>query len=230
MLTLSHGYDRDCEGYSRRDFLRIGSLALGGLSLPSLLAARAAGAEKGFARDKAVVFLFLRGGATQFETWDPKMTAPVEFRAMFGETKTNLPGVTFGSHFSKLSQMADRLAIVRSFTVGSGNHGTGRDAVSGGGNPMNASMGALYSRLAGSTSPLTGMPTNAIVTPRAVGSQYAKFRNDLKEAQRTGTLGEEYKAFDPGAGAAASTGKRTASSGGGLISDMQLRLDAKRLD
>ena len=58
MLTLSSGRTHDCEGSSRRDFLRIGALGLGGLALPHLFAAREAiAAEGGYVRDKAVVFL-----------------------------------------------------------------------------------------------------------------------------------------------------------------------------
>ena len=93
MLTLTSGQPAgNCEGHTRRDFLRIGSLGLGGLSLPGLLAARSQAAAAGIpVRNKSVVLLFLQGGATHIETFDPKMTAPAEYRAMFGETKTKLP-------------------------------------------------------------------------------------------------------------------------------------------
>lgn len=114
MLTLTSGLTRDCEGFNRRDLLRIGALGLGGLSLPQLLAARASASGAGYpVTDKSVVFLYLRGGPTQFETFDPNMTAPAEYRAMFGETKTVLPGVTFGSHFERLASLAGQLRITR---------------------------------------------------------------------------------------------------------------------
>ena len=136
MLTLSStGLTGDCEGASRRDFLKVGALGLGGLTLPGLIAAReAVAASGGYVNDKSVVFLYLRGGPTQFETWDPKMSAPTAYRAMFGEVKTKLSGVTFGSNFPKLAAMADRLAIVRSFQVGTGSHGAGRSLITSGGN------------------------------------------------------------------------------------------------
>lgn len=239
MLTLSsHGRFGDCEGYSRRELLRIGALGLGGLTLPGLLATRnAVAAEGGYVRDGSVVFLYLRGGPTQFETWDPKMTAPAEFRAMFGEVKTALPGVTIGSHFPKLAAMADRLAFVRSFKVGTGSHGAGRALVTSGGNPAKAAMGSVYARLAGSTNSRTGMPSNAVITPRSVGSEYARLRNDAKEVLDTGSLSSEFKAFDPGAGAVASEGKRRRQkkgrgkgASGGLLSDMQLHISGSRMD
>ena len=106
LSIIGSGYDRNCEGISRREFLRIGALGVGGLSLPGLLAARASAAQdSNFVKDKAVVLLFLQGGPTHIETFDPKMTAPAEYRAMFGEVKTKLPGVTFGSHLPQLASM-----------------------------------------------------------------------------------------------------------------------------
>lgn len=229
MLNITdNGYSNDCEGFSRRDLLRIGALGLGGLSLPGLMAAKeAVAAEGGYVHDRSVVFLFLRGGPTQYETWDPKMAAPTAYRAMFGETKTSLPGVTYGKHFPKLAAMADQLAVVRSFQTGTGSHGTGRQLVTSGGNTAKAAMGSIYARFAGSTNPRTGMPSNALITPRSVGSEYAKLRNNAPEVQATGELSSEYKAFDPGAGN--SGGRRRGRGKSGLLSDMQLKLSADRL-
>src|SRR5687768_2094569 len=95
---------------SRRDFLRIGSLGLGGLSLSSLLGARAAAPSS--TADKSVIFLFQHGGPSQFETFDPKMSAPAEIRCQTGEISTSLPGITFGSTLPRLARLADRMAIV----------------------------------------------------------------------------------------------------------------------
>ena len=104
---------------SRRSFLEVGSLAgaLGGMSLPWLLSQKAQGGSTGgdFIRDKSVIFLFLHGGPSQYETFDPKMTAPAGVRSETGEIKTSLPGVTFGSTFPQLAKLADRMAIVRSY-------------------------------------------------------------------------------------------------------------------
>jgi len=109
--------------HDRRSFLRIGSLALGGLSLPHLLAAKARAADtRQVLKDKSVVFLFLHGGPPQTETFDPKMTAPAEFRSTTGEVATRLPGITFGGSFPRLAALADKLTVVRSFVPGDGNH------------------------------------------------------------------------------------------------------------
>ncbi len=73
-------------------------------------------------RDKSVIFLFLHGGPSQFETFDPKMTAPEGIRSATGEVATRIPGVTFGGSFPRLAALADRLTIVRSFVPGDANH------------------------------------------------------------------------------------------------------------
>ena len=110
------------QGYSRRDFLRIGSLAPGGMTLASLLENKASAATKGFLRDKSVVLLFVQGGPPQVETFDPNMNAPLNIRSGTGEVPTSLPGVTFGGTFPQLGRRAEKLAIVRSFHSGDGSH------------------------------------------------------------------------------------------------------------
>src|SRR5687768_12405855 len=97
--VLSQSARLDCGQTSRRDFLRIGALGLGGLALPALLAAKSragtnADAASQVVKDKSVILLFLCGGAPQIETFDPKMNAPLECRSTTGEVKTTLPGVT----------------------------------------------------------------------------------------------------------------------------------------
>src|SRR4051812_41397855 len=117
MLVLgSAGETRDCTGIRRRDFLRIGTLSISGLTLADLLAARTLAADASPVRDKSIVLLFLTGGPSQIETFDPKGSAPAEFRSVTGEISTALPGVTFGRTFTGLAQRADQLAVVRSFT------------------------------------------------------------------------------------------------------------------
>src|SRR6266496_4065622 len=112
LRIMGTGYDRNCEGLSRREFLRIGSLGAGTLALPQLLALRAAGTQAAsFLRGKSVVLLFLSGGPPHIEFFDPKMTAPSEIHSITGEVPTKLPGITFGGTFGKLAAMADKIAI-----------------------------------------------------------------------------------------------------------------------
>src|SRR5215470_13906666 len=105
-----------CDGATRRDFLKVGALGVGGLLLPDLLRARAAAAEAGRpTKNTSVVWLWLGGGPTHVETFDPKMSAPAEFRSVVGAVKTNVPGVELGGVFPRLAGRADKLTFVRSF-------------------------------------------------------------------------------------------------------------------
>src|SRR5262249_2127469 len=133
-------------GFDRRAFLTIGGLALGGLSLTDVLAARAAGGARPLTTGKSVVFLFLHGGPTQIETFDPKMTAPDGIPSATGEIKAALPGATFGGPFRRLAGLADRLTVVRSYRPGNGEHDL-RPLVHK--DFLDANLGSLYSRVAG---------------------------------------------------------------------------------
>ena len=111
MLSIYGKANRSfCDGLSRRSFLSAGSLALGGLSLPDLLRAESTSSS---ARDHSVVMIYLPGGPTQHETFDPKPNAPVEIRGSFSPISTSLPGVQFCELLPNLSKMADRFSIVR---------------------------------------------------------------------------------------------------------------------
>src|SRR5262249_29636507 len=147
--------------------IRAGFLGLGGLSLPWLLEARAraAAVEPKFVRDKAVVLIFLGGGASHIETFNPNMDAPAPFRSVTGEVKSSLPGVTLGGTFPLLAKLAHRMAIVRSFRHPVGNHEQAISHVlTGGTDPtgqkqVGFSMGSMYARLRGANHPRTGLPT-----------------------------------------------------------------------
>src|SRR5579864_2032780 len=115
-----------CDGSTRRDFLRVGSLGLTGFLLPDLLRARAAARAGGQAtKNTSVVWLWLGGGPSHVETFDPKMSAPAEYRSLVGSVKTNLPGVEIGGVFPEIAQRADKMAFVRSFAHTNSGHGGG---------------------------------------------------------------------------------------------------------
>lgn len=164
---------RKCDGSSRREFMQIGALTLGGLSLPQLLAARAAAAEAGQSlRNTSVILLFLDGGAPQAETFDPKMSAPPEYRSIFGSIPTRLPGVHFGSHFPRMAELADRMSIIRTLVHADGDHGgathwmktgkpwppeaLGKAAIIPQTEP---SVGSMAARVRGAINAQTGVPT-----------------------------------------------------------------------
>ena len=204
MLTISDTrFAHTCEGYTRRDFLRVGSLGFGGFTLAGLLRARANGSELAKSvTGKSVVLLFLSGGPSHIESFDPKMTAPPEIRAIFGEVQTKLPGITFGAHFPKLAALANRISVVRSY--GSGNSGHSYQQVASGNNPTEATMGALYSRIVGTNHGDSGMPRNVLVLPEAMDPDLKLQNNFETDALPTlthpGELGESYRAFNPQGG------------------------------
>ena len=107
---------RDCDAVERREFLKIGALGAGALTLPGLLAARAAAKAAGQpVKDTSIVWVWLAGGPTHIETFDPHMHAPREYRSTTGEVHTKLPGVTVGGTFPRIAGVADKMAFVRSF-------------------------------------------------------------------------------------------------------------------
>src|SRR5262249_48381740 len=158
-----------CNGPSRRDFVKIGALGLSAFALPNLLKARAAERALGHpSKNPSVVWLWLGGGPTHVETFDPKMSAPVEYRSTVGAVKTCLLGVEIGGVFPKMAAAADQLAFVRSFAHTNSGHGGGTHWVMTGydfppadnGAPQNRpGIGSLRSRYPGPDKPGTGQPT-----------------------------------------------------------------------
>ena len=112
MLTL-HGANsaRFCDRLSRRNFLKLGSLALGGLTLADLLRLRAQG--KAEDRSKAVIFVYLWGGPSHIDTYDTKPDAPVEYRGEFKTIQTNVPGFDLCELMPLQAKIADKLALIR---------------------------------------------------------------------------------------------------------------------
>jgi hypothetical protein len=187
--------------HTRREFLRVGGLALGGLALPHLLAQGGAplASVGGPLTDKAVIFLFLHGGPSQIETFDPKMTAAAEVRSATGEVQTALPGVTFGGTFPKLAARADRFSVVRSFVTGDGNHDIKPIVCKDGGM---ANLGAAYASVAGPAHPITGLPTNVAVFPQSVDPNAQPMQAGFGNFLAAGPYGPGAVPFVPGAGGA----------------------------
>ncbi|RMG35052.1 MAG: DUF1501 domain-containing protein [Planctomycetota bacterium] len=209
MLTLY-----DTRG-TRRSFLRVGGLTLGGLSLLDWLSVRAEAASvREAVTDKSVVFLFMHGGPSQVETFDPKMTAPSNIRSATGEVATRIPGITFGGTFPRLAAMADRVSVVRSFVTGDGRHDIKPIVCK---DTLNANLGSVYARVVGANHPVTGMPTTAALFPQAVDPTTRPTTMQFGKFTATGSLGAVYAPFVPGAG-------------GDLQQDMKLKLPMNRLD
>ncbi|MFI5457685.1 MAG: DUF1501 domain-containing protein [Isosphaerales bacterium] len=127
MIRLMGPTTRFCDGLSRRELLRIGGLSLGSLGLPGLLDRRsaAAGAARSFGRAKNCIVLFLSGGASHHDTFDPKPGAPAEIRGEFDTIATALPGIRFTKYLPRTAKLMKHIALVRSMTHTSSGHATG---------------------------------------------------------------------------------------------------------
>ena len=101
-----------CDGFTRRDFLHAGSLAMLGLSLPQWFALKAHGAVPAD-RDMNCILLFLVGGPSHIDTWDPKPNAPAEIRGPFKPIQTNAPGIQISEIFPKTAKHADKFSLIR---------------------------------------------------------------------------------------------------------------------
>jgi uncharacterized protein (DUF1501 family) len=166
MLGIGRQRQRTCQTLSRRAFLQAGASTVLGLSLADLLRLRALGnSPAGTAR--SVLLLWLWGGPSHLDTWDPKPNAPLEFRGPFAAIPTKVPGLRVGELFPELAGIADRFAVVRSLHTGSNDHGvagtiglTGSDAGAvdlGGKSRMGAARpatGAMVARVRGFRSKL----------------------------------------------------------------------------
>jgi hypothetical protein len=201
-------------GCHRRDFLRIGALGLGGLTLSQLLASRTAAQGRSLRTDRSMIFLFQHGGPSQFETFDPKMTAPEGIRSVTGEIDTSLPGITFGSTFTRLAKLAHKLAVVRSYVPGDANHDA-KPIVHR--ETLGANLGSFYARVAGLNHPSTGLPTNMLLYPQALGPGAQPPVQGLGNFPSAGPLGNAYAPFIPG-------------GGGDLQKNMRLTIARDRID
>ena len=109
----------NCQGFSRRTAVKAGFLGATGLTLADRLAMKASGAP---VNDKAVILIWLDGGPSQLETYDPKPDAPVEYRGPFGIVNTNVPGIQLSDTLPLHAKHADKMAFVRSLHHDNGDH------------------------------------------------------------------------------------------------------------
>src|SRR3954464_716600 len=127
MIRLLGPASRLCDGLSRRELMRVGGLSMAGLTLPQLLARQSGAAEasRSFGKAKNCIILFLSGGASHHDTFDPKPDAPAEIRGEFDAIATALPGIRFAKYLPGTAKLMDRVALVRSMTHTSSGHATG---------------------------------------------------------------------------------------------------------
>jgi hypothetical protein len=152
-MTMPRSFVLDCEGFHRRDFLKIGAGGLFGLTLPQLLRleAHTAPEEKRKRRAKSVIMLWQSGGPSHLDTWDIKPEAPEGIRSLFKPIPTKADGVQISEHLPKTAQAADKISVVRSLYHTIPSHGPASVFMSTGNKPTPAldypSMGSLTAKL-----------------------------------------------------------------------------------
>jgi hypothetical protein len=194
MLTLqAQAHGRFCDGVSRRDFLRIGGLALGGLSLPSILRAEA---QSGVGRShKAVIMIFLPGGPSHQDIFDLKMDAPSEIRGEFKPISTNVPGIQITEHLPRLARMMDKCTLIRSMSDCDGRHDAFQCLT---GRPFNQqppggwpAFGSAVSKVQGAVDP--AVPPFVGLAPKMGHMEWAR-------CGEPGFLGVKHAPFEPNKG------------------------------
>ena len=201
MLSIySRNKGKFCDGMSRRGFLRVGGLSLGGATLPQILSAEnPLDPSKSRLGHKAVIMIFLAGGPPHQDMWDIKRDAPTNIRGEFNAMKTNVPGIEICELFPKIAAMADKFAFIRSIVGAQGGHDaqqclTGRS-------PRNApaggwpSIGSVMSSVQGPAS--TAVPPFVGLSPKCGHDQWG-------DPGQSGFCGPSHSAFTPNRGGGAS--------------------------
>jgi hypothetical protein len=193
MLTFSAASPaRFCTGFSRRNFLKLGTLGLGGLTLADLLRLKARGAVPQRTGSKAVIYVYLWGGPSHIDTYDMKPDAPVEYRGEFKTIRTNVPGFDICELLPLQAKIADKLALVRNLKFNPNFHDpvelfSGFRKPTEAGSAARPDFGSVVSRLRSGSGP-RDLPTY-IALDKTAGFE---FRNG------PAYLGLAHKAFVPG--------------------------------
>ena len=182
----------NCDGLTRRNCLQLGLGAWLGTGFVPTLALRALAADSAAIEPKAkgCILIWMDGGPTHFETFDPKPSAPAEIRGEFDPIATKLPGVQFSEHMQRLASIADKFAMIRSIRHDQANHGAGNHYMMTGAPPripvgcgafvsFHPSMGAVVAHELGQPNglpPYFSMPSmSRSGGPNFLGAKYAPF-------------------------------------------------------
>ncbi len=181
MLTITGMSNGCCDGVNRRDFLKIGAMGIGGLTLADVLRAEAASGTG--SSNKALINIHLGGGPSHQDMWDLKPDAPVEYRGEFNPIQTNVADMQICELFPRLARMADKFALVRGL-VGSVNEHSSSTAMTGyrkrslqaaGGRP---SIGSVISKLAPNEKSLPFVSLMGNITSGYLGPIHQPYKPD----------------------------------------------------
>lgn len=143
MFELFNGHrSSDCSGASRREFLQVGGLAALGLSLPTFFQLQQQAAASGQTPNRSFkncILLWMQGGPSHIDTFDPKPDAPEEIRGEFATIPTSIPGVRISEHLPRLARQLHHTSVIRGHNPQNGSHGRA-DAIMMSGRQFNAAL------------------------------------------------------------------------------------------
>lgn len=170
------------DGYSRRSFLQVGALAVGGLTLDHLLRAQAYGAAQ--ATGKAVIMVYLNGGPSHVDMYDLKPQAPAEYRGVFEPIQTNVPGVEISELLPLQAKIADKFAIIRNMKFEQQGH-TAPELYTGFLRGNRPAIGSVVSKRRADAGIVNALPPNVYI-------------GDANHVGHPGFLGKSHEAYIPG--------------------------------
>ncbi len=179
-----------CDGLTRRDFLHAGAISTLGLTLPGFLTQKAAGTVQD--KDINCIMLFLVGGPSHIDTFDPKPDAPEEVRGPFKVIDTNVPGLRITEIFPKVAQHADKFSLIRTvYHTATAVHDTGHQMMQTGrlftGGVEHPHIGCVLTYLKGARGEMPGH----VVVPKPIG----RTGGNLPHGHTAGYLGKPYDPF-----------------------------------
>lgn len=211
MISIPGQPGSTCDGWSRREFLRIGGAGLFGLSLADILALQAQGSvaptdpkqKGGWGKAKSVIFLFLQGGPSHIDIWDPKPDAPSNIRGEFKPIKSNVPGIWLSETMPLLAKQMDKATLIRSMSytpAGLFNHTAAIYQIMTGYTPDRVSPSGQLEPPAANDFPHFGCQISRIKPPETSMLPFVLLPRPLQESNvigKGGTAGFLGAAHDP---------------------------------
>ncbi|MEI6343267.1 MAG: DUF1501 domain-containing protein [Verrucomicrobiota bacterium] len=213
MISIPGEYGATCDGFSRREFLRVGGAGLAGLSLANILklqagqqptAGPAPGQPKnGWGRAKSVILLYLQGGPSHIDIWDPKPDAPSNIRGDFKPIRSKVPGIQLSEVMPRLAQQIDKATLIRSMSytpVGLFNHTAAIYQIMTGYTPDRVSPSGQLEPPAPNDFPHLGSQVARLRPPEVPMLPFVMLPRPLQESNvigKGGTAGFLGAAYDP---------------------------------
>lgn len=185
--------DRYCDGITRRDCLTIGAIG-GSLGLSGFLNMSQAGVIRPHVPAKRAIFIFLAGGPSHIDTFDPKPNGPVDIRGEFKAINTNVPGMQICEHLPNMAKVADKFSIIRGVSHTLGAHALGQSYLRSGNRPTAATEFPTYGSVVDKKFGVTGtLPSHVAIPNSGSGAGYLGVQYNPLETNQTPKAGRPFR-------------------------------------